>query len=150
MLKKAMVPVAVLGAGLCLAASAQAAMLKVRESRQFGDYLTDGVGRALYMFSGDTQGTPHAKPKVTCIDACLQTWTPLYEGTKLDADRATVDVGMINTVTVDEGRIVTYAGWPLYYGINDMGATLPKTTGETQFGGTWYLVDPAGHPIEKK
>lgn len=108
-----------------------------------GVYLTDGRGRALYLFTADTAG------RSTCYGACAEAWPPLSapEGSVTAAADA-VRPGLIGSVPrKGAGTQVTYGGWPLYYYREDRGDG--EATGQDVhgFGGEWYLVTPAGREL---
>ncbi|ASY66802.1 putative lipoprotein (plasmid) [Sinorhizobium sojae CCBAU 05684] len=125
------------------ALSQQAATVKVAESEQHGQYLTDGEGRALYLFTADTQGQADQKPTVSCSGECLQAWPPLYsEGAPQAGDGA--DAAKLGTAEHAGKMMVTYNGWPLYYFAQDAAAGETKGQDVESFGGEWYLVTPAG------
>lgn len=121
--------------------SATAATVSVANSR-FGAALVDESGRSLYIRTNDPQGAS------TCTDACAQSWPPLT--TTGQATAATgVNAAMLGTTTRGDGTVqVTYRGQPLYFFAGDSAAG--QTNGEevVAFGGTWYLLSPAGTKIE--
>lgn len=107
-----------------------------------GAYLTDGQGRALYLFTADTAGT------TTCFDACAEAWPPLMAENGTPQTRApAVRADLFGTVQRPEGMQVTYGGHPLYYYAQDAGPG--EATGQDVHGhgGEWYLVTPAGEPL---
>jgi predicted lipoprotein with Yx(FWY)xxD motif len=107
----------------------------------FGSYLTDGSGRALYMWDADRDGTS------TCYGDCAVAWPPLTVG---DAAQAgpDVDASLIGTVARKDGtRQVTYGGWPLYYFESDVHAGDLTGQGDTGFGAVWWVVSPDGEPL---
>jgi predicted lipoprotein with Yx(FWY)xxD motif len=133
----------------------------------FGQYLADGEGRALYLFTADQQGGAVQRertgeplwPKLVngererqaqsaCVGECAQAWPPLVgEDVTPTDDRINAD--QIGTVErEDDGPQVTYAGWPLYYFVRDAGMGDVSGQGIESFGGTWYLVNPAGEAIQ--
>lgn len=106
-----------------------------------GTYLTDGSGRALYLFTSDSGGTS------TCTGACASAWPPLTpHGTTAAASGA--KSSMLGTLTRSDGsKQVTYAGHPLYYFAGDSAAGDTNGEGSTAFGATWWLVAPTGASI---
>ncbi|WP_274424964.1 COG4315 family predicted lipoprotein [Chelativorans sp. YIM 93263] len=138
---------------ITLALSATPAMaqdaveLTVGESEEYGSYLADGEGRALYLFTTDTQGTGDSDAQVSCEGECLDAWPPVYsEGEPQAGDQ--VDAEMIGTLDHEGQMMVTYNGWPLYYFSQDEGSDEPTGHEIESFGGEWYLVSPAGEQIE--
>jgi predicted lipoprotein with Yx(FWY)xxD motif len=109
----------------------------------FGGYLTDGAGRALYMFTADQGGTSH------CYGACAAAWPPLITAGKPAAAAGVPASRLGVTIRSDKARQVTYDGMPLYYFRADTAAG--TTAGEeiNHFGGEWYLVSAEGKKIEK-
>jgi predicted lipoprotein with Yx(FWY)xxD motif len=115
-------------------------MVLVADS-DLGQILTAANGMSVYMFMPDAQGDP------TCTADCATAWPPL---TVADGASATggdgVDAALLGTATHSEaGTQVTYNGWPLYYFSGD--SAPGDTNGEGQ-GGVWYVLDPAGNPID--
>ena len=106
-----------------------------------GVYLTDGSGRALYLWMGDAGGTSH------CSGACAQAWPPLAtKGTPVAAGGVTG--GKLTTITRSDGsRQVVYNGHPLYRFAGDTGPGSTTGQGSNGFGAKWWLVTPAGAAI---
>jgi predicted lipoprotein with Yx(FWY)xxD motif len=106
-----------------------------------GTYLTDGAGRALYLWVADSNG------RSACTGACAGAWPPLT--TKATATAAGGvegdDLGTI--VRADGSRQVTYYGHPLYYFVGDMAAGQTNGQGSDGFGAKWWLVAPSGAAI---
>lgn len=123
------------------------ATVKVSQSEKYGDYLTDGDGRSLYLFTADTQGEGDTAPTVACTGECLAAWPPFYtEGEPQAGDMA--DGQMLGTLDQDGKMMVTYNGWPLYYFAQDTASGDTNGQGIESFGGEWYLVSPEGEEIE--
>ena len=140
---------AVLMLGITPAFAQEAATVKVSQSDQHGQYLTDGEGRAVYLFTADKQGQGDTQAQVSCTGECLDAWPPLYtQGEPQAGDMA--DASLLGTVEHDGRQMVTYNGWPLYYFARDAGPG--QTTGQDieSFGGEWYLVSPQGTKVEKQ
>ena len=118
--------------------------LDVAEQGPYGSYITDADGRALYMFTADTQGQSSA-----CSGGCAEAWPPLLtDGGSVDAASA-IDTTMIGTLEREDGTMqVTYNGWPLYHFQKDAGTGAIKGQDVHGFGGEWYLVSPKGQQIE--
>jgi predicted lipoprotein with Yx(FWY)xxD motif len=152
MLWMTMTALAVALAGPVLPAAAQtaeAAKVAVEESQQYGPYLTDADGRALYLFTADQQGSGDEAAQSNCYDACAEAWPPLVTGGEPQAGEQ-ADKSLIGTIERQNGDMqVTYGGWPLYYFVQDQGAG--EATGQDKhgFGGEWYLVTPAGEKVEE-
>ena len=111
---------------------------------RLGQVLADGSGHALYMFPPDAGG------RVSCIGACAGTWPPLAvrSGTAPTAGPG-VNPHLLGTLADPNtgGRVVTYAGYPLYRYAGDVdGGT---ANGQAIFlnGGPWYVLDANGQPV---
>jgi predicted lipoprotein with Yx(FWY)xxD motif len=126
----------------------EAATVEVRQSEEYGAYLTDANGRPLYLFTTDKpEGSDDAQ--ITCTsEACLNAW-PLFttDGDPQAGEEA--DVSMLGAITHGDDQVVTYNGWPLYTFVKDEGAGAPQGQEVESFGGEWYLVRPSGEPVEK-
>ncbi len=120
--------------------AASAATVRVANG-SVGSYLTDGSGRALYLWLGDSGGTS------SCSGACAQAWPPL---TVRGAPAAGAGVSSAQLGTVkraDGGTQVTYDGHPLYRFTGDSAAGQTTGQGSTAFGAAWWLVAPSGSAI---
>ena len=84
--------------------------LRIEHSERFDGYLTDGFGRALYMFTADTPG----RAESACLDACADAWPPFHLiVARLDAGLVSEDIGEFHR---QDGLWQTsYKGHPLYY-----------------------------------
>lgn len=119
-----------------------AATLSVAEVGTFGEALVDGEGRALYMFTNDTQDSGAS----SCTGNCLVNWPPLLTDGDPVAGEG-VDESMLGTIPLADGTMqVTYNGWPLYYYAEDAAAGDANGQG---VGGVWFLVSPTGEMIEQ-
>jgi predicted lipoprotein with Yx(FWY)xxD motif len=129
------------GAGTGSATSGAAAVTVATRSAAPGTFLTDGSGRALYMFASDTSSTS------TCSSTCATYWPPLSTtGTPTAAGSATGS--MLATITrADGSKQVTYNGHPLYLFKLDTAPGDTKGQGSTNFGAKWWLLAPSGQPI---
>ena len=106
-----------------------------------GSFLTDGSGRAVYLWSKDTMDTS------ACAGACAGAWPPVPASGKLTASGGakTSDLG---TITRSDGsKQVTYDGHPLYFFAGDSGAGQITGQGSNGFGAKWWLVAPSGAEI---
>jgi len=110
-----------------------------------GQALVGRQGRALYIFM------PDAHNKVTCVSTCAQIWPPL----KLTAGRMPTTSAPVRSSLLgsdpdpEGGRVVTYAGWPLYTYIED---SVPHTAAGQALnanGGLWYVIAPSGEVVTK-
>jgi predicted lipoprotein with Yx(FWY)xxD motif len=106
-----------------------------------GTFLTNGSGRAVYLWVKDPAG------KSECTGACAGAWPPVTAvGTLTAAGGAKqADLG---TITRSDGtKQVTYDGHPLYYFAGDSGAGQTNGQGSDGFGAKWWLVAPSGAEI---
>lgn len=118
--------------------SAQEPVLTVAAHPALGNYLVDGKGMALYMFTKDEPN------KSNCAGGCLAAWPPLLtQGSPAAGDG--VDASLIGTADMPDGtKIVTYNKMPLYYWAAD---TQPGQTTGQGVNDVWYLVSPQGEPL---
>jgi predicted lipoprotein with Yx(FWY)xxD motif len=102
-----------------------------------GSILTDATGRAVYIFLRDDPR--HAR----CGHDCRYYWPPLVAA-RMPVAGPGVDAGQIGLgPSVEGGRIVTYAGHPLYHYSEDSDRS---THGQdlNQFGAPWRILAPGG------
>lgn len=106
-----------------------------------GTYLTDGAGRALYLWLGDDAG------KSNCSSDCAGAWPPVVTAAAPTASGG-ARFANLGTITRADGRTqVTYKGHPLYYFAVDSGPGTTKGQGSDSFGARWWLVAPSGAAI---
>lgn len=127
---------------LCCGGTAWSAPLTIKEHHKapVGEYLTNGNGRTVYMFTADKNGTSH------CSGKCAVVWPPVMSmGTpKADAGVKASDLG---TIKRGSEKQVTYNGMPLYYFIKDKKPGTIAGEGIDHFGGHWYVVSPSGQAV---
>ena len=110
-------------------------------SSSAGTFLTNGSGRAVYLWVKDTGDAS------TCTGACAGAWPPVTAtGTVTAAGSAKAsDLG---TITRSDGtKQVTYDGHPLYYFSGDSGPGTASGQGSDGFGAKWWLVAPSGSDV---
>lgn len=122
------------------------AALGVEYNGEYGPYIADSDGRALYLLKGEVSG------EIDCYAACAQVWRPFIapQGSPTAAD-PNVQANLIGVIRRDDGSMqVTYNGHPLYYYVRDLGPE--QTTGQDVHDawGEWYLVTPEGQPLEEE
>lgn len=123
--------------------------LEAAESDEYGRYLADAEGRALYLFTADTRGEGATKAVSDCYDSCADAWPPLIaEGEVMLGQDLQEDL-LGQTQRRDGQMQVTYAGWPLYYFVKDEGTDEVNGQDIHSFGGEWYLVEPGGSKNEQ-
>ncbi len=105
-------------------------------STDIGEFIVDGEGSSLYLFSPDSAGDS------TCYDQCEATWPILGEVTDVGEG---LDPALLGTTTRTNGDVqATYNGWPLYYFAND---AAPGDVNGQGVGDVWYVIDAAGQAI---
>lgn len=152
---------AVVAAVPVMAAAAGEAKFTVQQSDEFGAYIADADGRALYMFTADTQGQEEQNAASNCYDACADAWPPLLSEEAMAEDEPMmeekpqagkkINKQLVGTIERTDGTTqLTYNGWPLYYYVRDTGPG--EVTGQDVqgFGGEWYLVAPDGTKIDNE
>jgi predicted lipoprotein with Yx(FWY)xxD motif len=112
---------------------------------RLGPALVDSHGRTLYVFAPDKSN------KVTCVSTCAAIWPPAFlpSGKKPVAASPVKQSLLGSDPDPAGGRVITYAGWPLYTYVTD---TAPgQATGQALNlnGGPWYVISPAGKVITK-
>ena len=120
-------------AGEAAKGSGQAVKVNVRSVPGVGQVLVTGKGYVLYVFEPDHHRT------VTCAGACAGTWPPLMEssGANLIGGPGVQQALFGSDPDPVGGRVVTYAGWPLYTFAKD------KDSGDAYgqgLGNNWWAV----------
>lgn len=106
-----------------------------------GSFLTNGAGRAVYLFMADSSG------KSTCDGACASAWPPVIASGQPTANGGAQASGLSTITRSDGTKQVTYDGHPLYYFVGDTGPGTDKGQGIDGFGAKWWLVAPSGSSI---
>lgn len=106
-----------------------------------GDVLVDSEGRTLYMFE------PDSPTKSTCMGSCEANW-PVVAASKAPSHTADVSAKLAVIDRSDGKKQVVAGDWPLYTFVGDEGPGDVTGQGLNTFGGLWYVVSPAGEPIE--
>lgn len=117
-----------------------AADVRVTEHESYGPYLTTAEGQTLYMFTNDAPFTSN------CTGECAEAWPPHnVEGTPTAGEG--IEVVFLSTIQRGDGeRQLTYSGWPLYTFARDE----PGDVNGQGVGDAWYLISPAGEPIQSE
>lgn len=122
--------------------------IKVGQSQEYGQHLVDGEGRAVYLFTADTQAQGDTEEAVSnCYEACADAWPPVLAEAEPQAEGAAQSELLDRIERKEGGMQVTYNGWPLYYFVQD------QETGEAvgqdikSFGGEWYLMRADGEKV---
>jgi predicted lipoprotein with Yx(FWY)xxD motif len=114
--------------------------VKVRKT-DYGRILTDGKGRALYLF-GKEKST-----KAACYGACAKAW-PVFSARGTVKAGAGVAAGKLGTTRRRDGpRQVTYNGHPLYYYVSDTAPGEVTCQNVFEYGGKWLVVAPSGNAV---
>jgi predicted lipoprotein with Yx(FWY)xxD motif len=130
------------GSSSAAASGSGSGSTEITTATSSGDtFLTDGSGRAVYLWVKDSGGTS------ACSGACAGAWPPVTAtGTVTAAGSAKAsDLG---TITRSDGtKQVTYDGHPLYYFSGDSGPGTATGQGNDGFGAKWWLVGPSGSDV---
>ena len=128
-------------AGASSATSSATATVISTKSSSGGAFLTNGSGRAVYMWVKD------AKNQSMCTGSCASTWPPVTTTGSATASGSAVSADL-GTITRSGGtKQVTYDGHPLYYYVGDTGAGTVNGQGSTGYGAYWWILAPSGAPI---
>lgn len=118
--------------------------LTLIESRSPGSYVATAAGMSLYTLVDENM------QPLPCEGECLESW-PAYTGEAALAEAGiALDANLIGTTQMQDGSTqVTYNDHPLYTFAGDEGDP-GRTQGQgvQGFGGTWYLLDDTGQPLE--
>jgi len=121
------------------AANVSEGTINVATDPSLGQYLVDGKGMTLYIFTND------GRDKSNCDAGCLANWPPLLAHS-IPASGPGVEASQIGSAMLADGsQIVTYDHHPLYYFIND--AKPGDITGQG-VGSVWFVISPSGKEIE--
>jgi predicted lipoprotein with Yx(FWY)xxD motif len=110
-------------------------------SSSAGTFLTDGSGRAVYLWVKDTGDTS------TCTGACAGAWPPVTATGTVTASGSAKASDLGTTTRSDGTKQVTYDGHPLYYFEGDSGPGTASGQGSDGFGAKWWLVSPSGSDV---
>jgi predicted lipoprotein with Yx(FWY)xxD motif len=115
------------------------ATIEVTTDPKLGQFLVDGNGLTLYIFTKD------GPDQSNCDASCLAKWPPLHtQGTPMLGSG--VNASKIGSATLADGtRIVTYDHRPLYYFAND---SKPGDMAGQGVGGVWFVISPSGAEID--
>jgi predicted lipoprotein with Yx(FWY)xxD motif len=129
------------GSASSAAAAAGSGLVIITKSGSAGAFLTDGSGRAVYLWMKD------GKDSSACDGACAGAWPPVTATGAVSASGG-VTMADLSTITRSGGaKQVVYDGHPLYYFSGDSGPGQVSGQGSDAFGAKWWLVDPAGTSI---
>jgi predicted lipoprotein with Yx(FWY)xxD motif len=129
------------GTATSAAAAAGSGLVITTKSGSAGAFLTDGSGRAVYLWMKD------GKDSSACSGACAGAWPPVTTTGAVSASGG-VNKADLSAITRSGGaKQVVYDGHPLYYFSGDSGPGQVNGQGSDGFGAKWWLVDPAGTSI---
>jgi predicted lipoprotein with Yx(FWY)xxD motif len=113
---------------------------------RLGPTLVNAKGRTLYVFA------PDKGKKVTCVGTCAAIWPPavLPTGQKAVAAAPVKQSLLGSDRDPAGGRVITYAGWPLYTYVTDTAPGQAAGQALNLNGGLWYVISPAGKVLTKK
>jgi predicted lipoprotein with Yx(FWY)xxD motif len=117
--------------------------VSVRTLPTVGAVLVNSEGRTLYTFA------PDQRSKVTCVSSCAAVWPP----SKLAGSETAVGSPQLKASLLasdpdpEGGRVITYAGWPLYTYAADGTAGQDNGQAIEANGGHWYVIAPSGKVI---
>ncbi len=110
-----------------------------------GPVLVNAQGRVLYIF------VPDNAKKVTCTGGCAAVWPPLKLSGSKPTPSGPVEASKLGSApNPSGGKVVTYAGWPLYTYVADTGPGMATGQAKNLNGGLWYVIAPTGTVIKKK
>jgi predicted lipoprotein with Yx(FWY)xxD motif len=111
-----------------------------------GPVLVNPAGRTLYTFA------PDKAKKVTCVGGCASVWPPLMlaGGAKAVGSNGVKTSLLGSDPDPNGGKVVTYAGWPLYLYVADTTPGAHAGQALNLNGGLWYVISPSGKVVTKK
>jgi predicted lipoprotein with Yx(FWY)xxD motif/sugar lactone lactonase YvrE len=113
--------------------------LSVRTLPNVGAVLVNAEGHTLYTFAPDQHS------KVTCVSSCAGVWPPLKLASGETATGPQLKASLLGSDADPEGgRVVTYAGWPLYTYEADSAAGQDNGQAVEADGGHWYVIAASG------
>ena len=111
-----------------------------------GPVLVNAQGRTLYLY------VPDNHQKVTCVASCAEVWPPAFlpNGKKAIASGQVKQSLLGSDPDPAGGRVIAYAGWPLYTFVSDTAPGKATGQGLNLNGGLWYVLSPSGQVIKTK
>ena len=121
----------------------KAVSISARTLPTVGAVLVNSEGRTLYTFAPDQHS------KVTCVSSCTAVWPPLKLASgETAAGSPQLKASLLASDPDPEGgRVITYAGWPLYTYAADGTAGQDNGQAIEANGGHWYVIAPSGKVI---
>ncbi|HWC36670.1 MAG TPA: hypothetical protein VG650_17820 [Mycobacteriales bacterium] len=111
-----------------------------------GTVVVDGRGRTVYVLTATGQ------KNVPCTDdsGCTAVWPDLSlpDGTSTATAGSGLTASLLSARKLSDGETYpTYNGYLMYEYAADSGPGQAKGQGIKSFGGTWWVLSPAGQPI---
>jgi predicted lipoprotein with Yx(FWY)xxD motif len=128
-------------AGTSSAGSSTGGTVIETASSSAGTFLTDGSGRAVYLWVKDAGSTS------SCSGACAGAWPPVTASGTVTASGGAKASDLATITRSDGTKQVTYDGHPLYYFSGDSGPGTATGQGSDGFGAKWWLVAPTGSDV---
>jgi predicted lipoprotein with Yx(FWY)xxD motif len=116
-------------------------MMITTASASGSQILTDGAGRAVYLWVKDSGG------QSACDGACAGAWPPVTSSGTVTASGGAQSSDLGSITRSDGTKQVTYNGHPLYYFVGDAAPGQAKGQGSDSFGAKWWLVSPSGADV---
>jgi predicted lipoprotein with Yx(FWY)xxD motif len=113
-----------------------------------GTVVVDGKGRTVYIL---TSGG-HTNVPCTNANGCTKLWPnlPLPGGMSAAKAGMGIKASLLGTKKLSGKTYPTYGGWLMYEYSGDSGPGQANGQGIKSFGGTWYVISPAGMAIKTK
>jgi len=128
------------------APSGKAVTISSKTVPGLGTILVNSAGHTLYVFAPDNHS------KVTCTGGCAAVWPP----ESLPAGGHAVGTAGVKTSLLGSaanptgGKVVTYAGWPLYTYVADSTPGSAAGQAVNLNGGLWWTITTSGTVVKKK
>ena len=111
----------------------QAFTVKVSYNAAVGNYMTNGTGWTMYIYTKDTPNSG----KSTCYSTCATYWPPVSWNPNLNLNNGINGTAFGKITRTDNTTQLTYDGYPLYYYAADKQAG--DISGQN-VDGTWFVV----------
>jgi predicted lipoprotein with Yx(FWY)xxD motif len=113
------------------------------ETGSVGTYVTNGLGRTLYIITADLD----FPGKSVCYDLCAEFWPPVISVFPAEIGQGINKKKVSFIIRRDGLRQLTYYGIPLYYYYGDRVVGDAQGQGALEYGGLWYLINSQAEPI---
>ncbi len=123
--------------------AASAATVVQTRKTSLGSILVGADGHTLYLWDADSTN------KSRCSGACASDWPPLTTSGSFKAQGG-VKASLLKVIAKPGGgKMLSYAGHPLYYYAGDGSAGQANGEGSDEFGAAWYAVATSGKAIKR-